>query len=936
MMHCLYLNSRSIIGKFDLLESWTADINPDVIAVTESWTNNSILDSELSLSGYTLFRKDRPVNREGGGVLLYVRSSLKPTEFKPGSRFPEQAWCRMLDSLGEELYLGVCYRTPTDNIFGSGNHEELRDLLCEIGGSKKHFMLIGDFNYSFRNWPLGSDTDAPTVEAQQFVECLDDNFLTQHVTFPTRKNAILDLIITDEPDMIQEVSDLGAFGSSDHIALEWNLLVRSESVRNAREIFDYSKADVAGIRQKLQAIDWQQKFGTSTVEACWSTFKSKIHELESQYVPVKVIPSDKSKSKPIWMSHRALKAVKRRHRVYRKYKDSAHPACKKANKAASCAVRDSRINFEKMLALKIKDDKKSFYAYVRSKTKSKAQIGPLRSAQDEEIVDPGDMAECFNEQFLSVFTAEDMTNIPVPEQLYKGSDNDKLVDIEISVEDVKSRLAALREDKSPGPDNFSPRLLKKISEEIAVPVTVLFNRSMKEGDVPMDWKTANITPIFKKGSRNCPGNYRPVSLTSLLSKLMESIVRDEIVKHLDIHNLIRDSQHGFRRGRSCTSNLLEFLDKVTEQINEKGNVDVIFLDFAKAFDKVPHMRLLTKLRAHGIDGCVAKWIASWLQGRMQRVCLDGRSSQWAFVLSGIPQGSVLGPLLFLIFVNDLDSNLRNLLYKFADDTKVFGKVNNAADGVRLQEDLNRLCDWANMWQMEFNVAKCVTMHIGNGNIGFQYSMQGRLLDTVTTARDLGVHISSDLKSADHCYKSYSKANRMLGLIKRTVKYKTQDLMVRLYKSLVRPHLEYCAPVWSPHYKKDKILLEKVQHRFTRLFDGLKNLEYSKRLRKLNLWTLEERRNRADLIELFKMVHGISAVPLNSFFQLADGSRTRGHSWKLMKGHSSCDARLYFFSVRVINRWNNLPQQAVEVRTVNSFKAHLDKIRRNQMDFFMDV
>ena len=172
---------------------------------------------------------------------------------------------------------------------------------------------------------------------------------------------------------------------------------------------------------------------------------------------------------------------------------------------------------------------------------------------------------------------------------------------------------------------------------------------------------------------------------------------------------------------------------------------------------------------------------------------------------------------------------------------------------------------------------------------------------------------------------------MLGLIKRAVKYKTPDLMVRLYKSLVRPHLEYCAPVWSPHYRKDKVHLEKVQHRFTRLFDNLKNLEYSERLRKLNLWTLEER-NRADLIKLFKMVRGISAVPLTSFFQLADCSRTRGHTWKLMKGHSSCD----FFSVRVINRWNSLPQEAVEVRTVNSFKAHLDKIRRNQMEFFMDV
>jgi len=192
-------------------------------------------------------------------------------------------------------------------------------------------------------------------------------------------------------------------------------------------------------------------------------------------------------------------------------------------------------------------------------------------------------------------------------------------------------------------------------------------------------------------------------------------------------------------------------------------MDIIFLDFAKAFHKVPHMCLLAKLQAHGIDGCVLEWIASWLQGRMQRVCLDGHSSRWAFMLSGVPQKSVLGPLLFLIFVNDLDSNVRNVLLKFADDTKVFGKVNSNVDRLQQQENLNRLHNWANRWQMEFNVTKCVTTHVGNGNIEFQYSMQGRQLDRVKTAKDLEICISSNLKSAEHCYESYSKANRMLGL-----------------------------------------------------------------------------------------------------------------------------------------------------------------------------
>jgi len=922
-----------LISKFDHFEAWICNISPDVVAVAESWTNKNILDSEISVPGYSLFRRDRSVDREGGGVLLYVRSVLQPAEFVPDSNFPEQVWCRILDSAGEDFYIGVCYRTPTDSIFGSGNHDTLRDLINTFGESNKHFVLMGDFNYSFKKWPSDCVADVLTEEARKFVDCLDDNFLTQHVTFPTRKNAILDLVITDEQDMIHEVTDLGALDNSDHSALLWSTRVRTESTLRSHCVFDYAKADIAGMKLELRGTNWHELFGTLPIEDSWSAFKHRIQEIEARYIPVRSVRL--GKTKPIWMSYKALKSVKRRHKVHRKYKDNNHPACKKADKLASADVKKSRRHFERRLAQKIKDDKKSFFAYARSKTKSRVQVGPLRDGSGQEVNEAGAMAEVFNEQFSSVFTAEDTANIPLPQDIFRGGESDRLKDITISVDAVKVRLNKLREDKSPGVDDMSPRLLRMISEEIAYPTTVLFNQSMNEGDVPLDWKLANVTPIFKKGSRNQPENYRPVSLTSQLSKVMESVIRDVITEHLDRHKLIRDSQHGFRRGRSCTTNILEFLDMVTDVINQKENVDVIFLDFAKAFDKVPHRRLLAKLQSHGIDGKVVRWVASWLKGRKQRVCIDGSSSHWADVLSGIPQGSVLGPLLFLIFINDLEDGIISVILKFADDTKIFRKVTSATDGLRLQQDLNRLCDWADKWQMEFNIAKCKTMHIGRGSIEYDYSMRGHQLDVVTTEKDLGVLISSNLKVAEHCYEAYCKANRMLGLLKRTVKYRNPDTMVRLYKSLVRPHLEYSSPAWSPHYRKDKLLLERVQHRFTLLFDDLKSLEYQERLVKLKLWSLEERRNRADLIELFKMVKGISTVPLQTFFKLADGSRTRGHRWKLVKEHSRCDARLHFFSVRVLNRWNSLPQSAVQVNSVNCFKNQLDKLRINQMDFFMD-
>ena len=231
-------------------------------------------------------------------------------------------------------------------------------------------------------------------------------------------------------------------------------------------------------------------------------------------------------------------------------------------------------------------------------------------------------------------------------------------------------------------------MLKELQNELVTPLCILFNKSLQEGKIPDDWRTANVTPIYKKGKRSEVGNYRPVSLTSQISKLMESLVRDAIVGHLEKHKLIRNSQHGFRGGRSCLSNLLTFLGKVTRSQEEGSSVDVIYLDFTEAFDKVPLGRLRTKLRSHGIRGKVWEWIWDWLGDRKQRVCLQGRTSGWRPVTSGVPQGSVLGPILFLIFINDLDCGIINGILKFADDTKLFSSIPDQEAGDGLQQDLD--------------------------------------------------------------------------------------------------------------------------------------------------------------------------------------------------------------------------------------------------------
>ena len=338
-------------------------------------------------------------------------------------------------------------------------------------------------------------------------------------------------------------------------------------------------------------------------------------------------------------------------------------------------------------------------------------------------------------------------------------------------------------------------------------------------------------------------------------------------------------------GRSCVTNLLVFLDSLTNYIDNGWPVDVVYLDFAKAFDKVPHHRLLMKLASHGITGKVAGWIKAWLSNRTQRVVLNGKKSQCKPVRSGVPHGSVLGPLLFLIFINDIDSGVSNTILKFADDTKLLAPVNSPNNALSLQEDLNQLFNWSQEWQMLFNVEKCKTIHFGYNNPEYPYSMDGKNLSSVDHEKDLGVIIHSSLKPAVHIAEKVKKANRFLGMINRTFKHRSKQMMLQLYKSMVRPHLDYASAAWSPHQKNHIDLLEKVQRRFTRMVPGLSPLPYEERLKKLKLTTLQTRRTRADLLEVFKMFSGDTKVKPEVLFERSESS-TRGHRHKLFKQRCS--------------------------------------------------
>ena len=666
----------------------------------------------------------------------------------------------------------------------------------------------------------------------------------------------------------------------------------------------------------------------------WRKLKLKIAEAIEIFVPKKT--RRKGKQKTQWWNGKIRRLRKNRLRAWTKYRESKlyqdYLAYKRARNRASKEVRKAQRRFERKLAKNIKSNPKAFYKYARNKMSVKEKVGPLEDENGMVVMDDTRTAEILNQYFTSVFTQEVMENLPVPTQVFRGTEEEELVVVDVGQGVVMKKLKELKPDKAPGVDNIYPVVLQQLAGILCIPLSVLFKKSLETKQVPEDWKNANVTPLFKKGLRGLAENYRPVSLTCVCSKLLESIVRDAIVEHLKRHNLIGDSQHGFLKGRSCLTNLLFFLEKVTAFVDEGYPVDVLYLDFSKAFDKVPHKRLLLKLRAHGIGMEIRDWIGEWLDGRNQRVVVNGKMSEWSRVTSGVPQGSVLGPTLFLIYINDIYEGLVSTVLKFADDTKVFRRVASVEDACLLQEDLTRMYDWSLEWQMLFNTSKCRVMHVGRGNECYDYFMGGTMIEATEEEKDLGVWINNKLTPSSQVAKAVMKANRVLGMIKRTYVNRSKNNILNLYKSLVRPHLEYCVQAWRPFLQQDVDNIEKVQRRATKMIPELANLEYSERLKRCKLTTLEIRRYRADLLEVFRIVHGIDELEPNSFFTLRrarEGRNLRCHNFHIEKQRFNLLLRKFCFSQRVIDQWNALPVEAVNAPTVNAFKNHLDRILKQR-------
>ena len=509
-----------------------------------------------------------------------------------------------------------------------------------------------------------------------------------------------------------------------------------------------------------------------------------------------------------------------------------------------------------------------------------------------------------------------------------GDRQPTLPPLEFSREGILKLLQQLNPNKASGPDNIPIRVLKECAEQIAPFLQALFTQSLRTGNLPTDWKTAFITPLFKKGDRSLPSNHRPVSLTSVCCKLMEHIIFRHIMNHCETNNILTEVQHGFRRKHSCESQLLETVDDLAYHIDQGHQVDVVVLDFRKAFDTVPHRRLLSKLDHLGIRGSTHKWIETFLTSRKQKVVVDGAESAASDVLSGVPQGTVMGPLLFLLYINDLPCSIKSQVRLFADDALIYRVIHKQADHETLQEDLQHLENWQEKWLMQFNPSKCTVIRMTSSRRKpkvYDYLLCGQKLKPVDSNPYLGVEISRTLSWNLHIDNVVKKANSIMGLVKRNLYAAPKPTKILAFQSIVRPTLEYAASIWDPSTQKNITKLEKVQRSAARFVcsDYSPFNSVTAMLEQLQWQTLEDRRKSARLTNLFKIRNG-ELIVTAAEKRLTPTRSTRIHAARFKQLATKSDTFKNSFFPKTIVNWNALPPAVIEAPSTPSFKERLKK------------
>ena len=952
LLKLLNVNCQSVIPKKGEFQNLIDRTDPDIVVATETWlTDGKHQDGEIGgigdfSSNYRIFRRDR---KDGyGGVFVAVRNSLSSARVEELETNSEIVWVKIKLVGTKTLYISGCYR-PREN--DEEGHQQLKESLDRVKYNKNsHIWIAGDLNYPGIDWEgkcLTSDCRSPTLH-QELLDCLDDHGLTQMVSENTRDDSILDLFITNNHTLINEVKVTP--GISDHHAvLVEGDLTPITNKQEKRKIPLFKKADWKGLKEHVRKHVPDRSASPNKI---WQDFKTMLESGINKYIPHRYA---KTKDSLPWLNNKTKRLMKKRDQAYVQMKkegsDKTKKEFKRLKKLVQKQVRLAYWDYIKEVVSAESDDNqgnKRLWTYMKHAKQDSSGIAPLTGKDGKKVDDPKGKAEILNEQFSSVFSkltplslaqasAQALRSsfppslIPDSENQSYHSPHSNMPDFDISEAGVAKLLKNLKPHKAAGPDAIRPLVLKELHLEISPVLAFIFQKSKETGEVPDEWRQANVVPIYKKGSRSQAANYRPVSLTCICCKVMEHIMSSHIMTHLEVGNILCDRQHGFRSKRSCESQLMELVEDLHRSLNSSHQTDIVVMDFSKAFDKVCHTRLLHKLQWYGIRGQTLGWIKSFLSNRTQRVVVEGVSSRENPVTSGVPQGSVLGPILFLIYINDLPECVTSEVRLFADDTILYREIRNPQDAQALQEDLNQLVKWEQDWLMEFHPGKCQVIRVTRSRSPMtnNYYLHNHQLEVVESTKYLGITISHDLKWNTHINNTTNKAGKVLNMLKRNLKISNPTVKTQAYNSLVRPIAEYAAVVWDPYTKANINKVEMVQRRAARwTLNRYHNTSSVTDMLDHLAWPmLQTRRAEARLCLMYKMVHNLVATNVRLYATPVLRPTRHTHPLGFVRIPSTTETYRMAYFPRSVAEWNKLPANVVVLPTLEAFKDQLVGMRR---------
>ncbi len=876
-----HMNVQSILPSLDEIKLWLKENPYDIFTLSETWLDSSVNDSEIHIPGYVIERADR--NRHGGGVAVYIKNDI---DYKRRSDIEhediESLWLEVKQKYKKPIIIAALYCRSQKDV------PNYLDLLSEnmdgVSNENKEIILMGDLNCDFLK------KNPATTHMSSFLNVYN---LDQLVTKPTRvtptSRSLIDVIMTTNCN-ICAYTDVVHHSFSDHalvytvISNESNCINKNtrkrpndgKGVHVTKTFRSFKNFNPDNFVKDLNHVDWNIDESNPVSEA-WDSFVNKFTEVCNNHAPVKSIRF-KEKLCP-WLEHRDDIFNIMHERDYHHNK-AIHCTDKENDHWKNYKVLRNKVN------TMMKDAKKEYYTNeindsagdMSKMWKTLKQLLPNKKGNSTTLPSTSksdmDLANEFNKHFTNIGTSHIDLNNSSTTCNNDSNASSKFSFTDITIDQVIKELNAISSNKASGLDNVCTKLIKFGSEAIAMILCKLFNMCLKQGCVPDELKVARVTPIYKSGSKDDLTNYRPISILPICSKILEKLVHNQLYNYVTKNKLMYVGQSGFRKHHSTCTALIKTIDKWNIDIDNGNYVGAVFVDLSKAFDMVNHTLLIKKLKLLGVTGIENNWFKSYLENRTQCVSINGCISTPNVIRSGVPQGSILGPLLFLLFMNDMPGNIMNsTVDMYADDTLIY--VSNKDVNVIekcLNEDLVSLGKWLDDNLMKVNVSKTKVMLLGTTSKTSKIDnvnviMNNTKVEKVNCFKYLGVTIDANLKWNDHINNVYRKLCNSLGIMRRIKPFVPQSSLITIYNTMFLPHLDYGLIIWSNCGTTHLNKIQKLQNTAMRIILSAPFRTHIKdMLRTLGFMDVRSRISYVIGCMMYKVLNGMAPSYLNDLFK----------------------------------------------------------------------